>query len=322
MSSTTTTQRTRRVLTLAAAAALLGLSACGGSPEEPATQDPAPAQEQEGGTGEDTDDRDDSDDSDDSDSSDDSAATDDSDADDADDDADGDDGDVDDQAGGQVPVEERPFVALTADVASGEGSGAPWAADDLAAALAAEIGGEDAEGAATCKNDLSLSPGSRVVCSAYPNTPDGEANTEQVPWTAYTVSVPVDGGPGAGRGVLFVRGGGFPADAADDLDMDDVMFTGNRTGSMALAEDISAKDLGQRTLDALTSDTALIDARQTADWKKVTCEDGLSAKGYEVADCTASTRDGREVDLKVAPGTWVGYDHGLLIGISVEDVVE
>lgn len=302
MSTTIRSHRTRAALALGAVA-LLGLGACSGTDGADGTDDgTAPAASTTSaeatsdggadGSGDDADGTDDTDDRDDSDDSDDTE------------------GAGEDE--GTTGASERTRIALRIDlgVDGGSGEGAlRLGADELAALLADPLGG-----AAECDGELVLEPGAETVGCTGPAGMESADSAQD--WVASTVLVPGQEDPRAGAqvAVLFTTGTEFPDDA-EELREESVSVTGLGFGSMFGAEPLDAEQLAESTLQTLTSEHAYVPAAGMADWEDVTCEDGLDFTEFETVDCTASTGEGEDWPLHVAPGSFVDNDQGLLVGI-------
>ncbi|WP_162801539.1 hypothetical protein [Brachybacterium saurashtrense] len=297
MSTTIRSHRTRAALALTTVA-LLGLGACSGTdgadgggdgttPEASTTSTEAASDGGADGSGDDADATDDTNDSDDS------------------------EGAGEDE--GTMGASERTRIALRIDlgVDGGSGEGAlRLGADELAALLADPLGG-----AAECDGELVLEPGAETVGCTGPAGMESADSAQD--WVASTVLVPGQEDPRAGAqvAVLFTTGTEFPDDA-EELREESVSVTGLGFGSMFGAEPLDAEQLAESTLQTLTSEHAYVPAAGMAGWEEVTCEDGLDFTEFETVDCTASTGEGEDWPLHVAPGSFVDNDQGLLVGIE------
>jgi hypothetical protein len=311
----TTARRLRRGLALAACTALLGLSACGtdADPETtgPAEQEPASTSEEgasdgggaAAGTGEQETDASEGEGSGEED-----AGSDDGGADEEQDGAGADEGAGEDEgaAGAAGSVDTRVMLATEIPGDPTEGDGWPvLSPDELAGMLGDPLGGT-----ATCEDELELAPFETVSCMGPTSTDQPDPEQE---WTASSVTVPASGevGEGGSVAVLFTTGGELSDSALLEEGTD---LTGLGFGSMFGAEDLDADELEESTLQVLTSDNAIAPV-DDADWKSVTCEDGLSFASFTPTVCQGETGDGEEFTLKVAPGAFVDTDPGLLVGI-------
>jgi hypothetical protein len=167
--------------------------------------------------------------------------------------------------------------------------------------------GDPLGGTATCEDELELAPFETASCMGPTSTDQPDPEQE---WTASSVTVPAPG-EGGSVAVLFSTGGELSDSALLEEGTD---LTGLSFGSMFGAEDLDADELEESTLQVLTSDNAIAPV-DDADWKSVTCEDGLSFASFTPTVCQGETGDGEEFTLKVAPGAFVDTDPGLLVGI-------
>ena len=288
----TAARRLRRGMALAACTALLGLSACGtdAAPETtgPAEQEPASTSEEgasdDGGA---------------------AAGTGEQETDAAEDEGSDDEGAGEDE-GTAGSVDTRVMLATEIPGDPTEGDGWPvLSPDELAGMLGDPLGGT-----ATCEDELELAPFETVSCMGPTSTDQPDPEQE---WTASSVTVPASGevGEGGSVAVLFTTGGELSDSALLEEGTD---LTGLGFGSMFGAEDLDADELEESTLQVLTSDNAIAPV-DDADWKSVTCEDGLSFASFTPTVCQGETGDGEEFTLKVAPGAFVDTDPGLLVGI-------
>lgn len=297
MSRTRTTRRIRTTVALAAGAALL--AACsGGSGAEEETDPAPPAAESDasdegggegggasdgGGAGDDAESGADTDDGagqDDSTDPDDDAAQ-----------------DGEDSAGATPRIQFTPNPAgPTTDVLS---------ESELSGELSASLGAE-----ATCAGPLELTGGASQSC-------EGPASTESeeiVPWTAVGVQIMSPEGYESGTvpGLMFVQ--------SEEPPSEDVMrvlgsnVSGLGMGSAFGQEEISADDLGEATLQVLTSDNAYVRWHEVAAWESVTCSDAMDFTEFEPVECEARDADGGVWSLSVLPGDFVDNDRGLLVG--------
>lgn len=288
----TTARRLRRGMALAACTALLGLSACGtdADPETtgPAEQEPASTSEEGASDGGGA-----------------AAGTGEQETDASEDEGSDDEGAGEDE-GTAGSVDTRVMLATEIPGDPTEGDGWPvLSPDELAAMLGDPLGGT-----ATCEDELELAPFETASCMGPTSTDQPDPEQE---WTASSVTVPAPGevGEGGSVAVLFSTGGELSDSALLEEGTD---LTGLGFGSMFGAEDLDSDELEESTLQVLTSDNAIAPV-DDADWKSVTCEDGLSFASFTPTVCQGETGDGEEFTLKVAPGAFVDTDPGLLVGI-------
>jgi hypothetical protein len=287
-------RRLRRGLAIAACTALLGLTACGAeegtgtpSPSDP----PASSQDEESTTA--------------------AAASDGGgEGSDPQDGAGADEGAGDDE-GDPGASGERTRILLVTELGIDEasGDGAPvLTGEELAALLVERYDGE-----AECADELVLEIGQSTGCVG-PEKIEGETGSQD--WLASTVAVPSEDGLANGYqvAVLFSTGTALP-EGASALTDEGVSLTGVGFGSMFGAEPLDAETLADSTLQTLTSEFAYVPVADEADWSEVTCEDGLDFTEFRTVDCTATTAEGEDWALHVAPGTYFGADQGLLVGI-------
>lgn len=308
MTARSTARRTRTALAAVAGAALLSMSACGSGPEEGAGNDPeAPIEASDGGSekgagGGEADDE--------------GASGDDADTEEpgaSEGGADEDDGagaGTEDGSGEEGASGERTRIMLVTEIPS-EDSGDGWpvlAPEELAALLTEPFGGT-----ADCEEELELAPGMTSTCTG-PSSMDSTDPEQE--WTAQSARIPTEGelGEGGSVAVLFTTGSGLSGPAESLLE-ESTELTGLGFGSMYGAEDLSAEDLENDTLEVLTSQNAYV-RLDDAGWDSVSCEGGLSFDVFEPTPCTATTAEGASYELQVAPGSYVDNDQGLLVGIS------
>lgn len=216
-----------------------------------------------------------------------------------------------DAAGGST--QERTRVLLITDLGSEEpGNGPPILDSEALAAMLADPFG----GSADCDSGLELAPGNSADCLG-PASPDETGPVQE--WHASVVMVPTEDGFEAGSrvAVLFNTGTDLPADADALLD-EDVSVTGLGFGSAFGAEDLTTDELEDSTLQVLTSENAYVPVHEAATWKDVTCSGGMNFEDFATVDCTASTAEGEQWPLHVAPGAFADNHPGLLVGIENE----
>lgn len=176
---------------------------------------------------------------------------------------------------------------------------------ELSGELSASLGAE-----ATCAGPLELTGGASQSC-------EGPASTESeeiVPWTAVGVQIMSPEGYESGTvpGLMFVQ--------SEEPPSEDVMrvlgsnVSGLGMGSAFGQEEISADDLGESTLQVLTSDNAYVRWHEVAAWESVTCSDAMDFTEFEPVECEARDADGGVWSLSVLPGDFVDNDRGLLVG--------
>ena len=210
---------------------------------------------------------------------------------------DGADEDGEDSAGATPRIQFTPNPAgPTTDVLS---------ESELSGELSASLGAE-----ATCAGPLELTGGASQSC-------EGPASTESeeiVPWTAVGVQIMSPEGYESGTvpGLMFVQ--------SEEPPSEDVMrvlgsnVSGLGMGSAFGQEEISADDLGESTLQLLTSDNAYVRWHEVAAWESVTCSDAMDFTEFEPVECEARDADGGVWSLSVLPGDFVDNDRGLLVG--------
>ncbi|MEE1651840.1 hypothetical protein V1260_13740 [Brachybacterium sp. J144] len=210
---------------------------------------------------------------------------------------DGADEDGEDSAGATPRIQFTPNPAgPTTDVLS---------ESELSGELSASLGAE-----ATCAGPLELTGGASQSC-------EGPASTESeeiVPWTAVGVQIMSPEGYESGTvpGLMFVQ--------SEEPPSEDVMrvlgsnVSGLGMGSAFGQEEISADDLGESTLQVLTSDNAYVRWHEVAAWESVTCSDAMDFTEFEPVECEARDADGGVWSLSVLPGDFVDNDRGLLVG--------
>lgn len=212
-------------------------------------------------------------------------------------------------------AEARTYLMFAPDPASSSDS-STIGAEELADELAAPLGHE-----AACEGELLLEAGQTQQCESVP----GAGSEEQVPWTAHAAQVPPEEGAASDAriGALFTTGPALSEEALAVLG-GDMPLTGVGLGTAFGLEDLTAEQLGEHTLDVLTSEHAYVpvnDALPDGDsWTGVSCESGMSFGDFEPIACTATTGQGASWQLQVLPGEFAENEPGLLVAIDSEAI--
>ncbi len=178
--------------------------------------------------------------------------------------------------------------------------------ETLQKTLESEMEGSGAyEGAkVTCEKQLNVGDKSTSTCDV-----DSQQGKEK--WSVIGVWMNTKDTPGEAQpSLLFMQGDSVPKDTLQALNPG-FTLTGLGFGSMFGQKPLTAEELSDSTLQALTSEHSYAPA--TLKYESVVCTEGMDFSSLTPVTCKASTKNGEKVAVKVMPGMFANNDAGLMV---------